>query len=143
MKRLFVLTVALLASASVYAQSDAIKQRQEAMKSAGGATATVGKMLKGEDAFDLAKAKAALQTYIDIAAKAPTLFPEGSQNGDTAALPTVWSAKTDFDAKFAKWGAESKAALEVIKDEASFKATFPGVMKNCGGCHETYRAKKG
>ena len=144
MKRMMFLAAALALTASAaVAQSDVIKQRQEAMKATGGATATAGKMLKGEEAFDLAKAQAALKTYEEVAAKGPAMFPAGSQNGDTAALPAVWTNKADFDAKFAKWGADAKAAQAAIKDEASFKANFPAVMKNCGGCHETYRAKKG
>ena len=47
----------------------------------------------------------------------------------------------DLDARFKKLGADATAALATIKDEASFKATMPGVLNNCGGCHEKYEAK--
>jgi len=29
-----------------------------------------------------------------------------------------------------------------VKDLDTFKATFSAITKNCGGCHEMYRAKK-
>jgi len=57
-------------------------------------------------------------------------------------LPAVWEKHEDFKAKFAKFASDAKDAQSKVKDEASFKATFPVVMRNCGGCHETYRAKK-
>ena len=63
MKRMMFLAAALALTASAaIAQSDVIKQRQEAMKAAGGATATAGKMLKGDEAFDLAKAQGEFAT---------------------------------------------------------------------------------
>jgi cytochrome c556 len=102
-----------------------------------------GAMLKGDQAFDLAAVQASLKTFADTAKKAPTLFPAGTETGnDTAALPKVWSDKADFEAKWAKFGADAEAAQASIKDEASFKANFPGVVRACGGCHESYRAKK-
>ena len=36
-------------------------------------------------------------------------------------------------------GADAKAAHGAIKDEASFKAEWPKVVANCGGCHKEYR----
>ncbi len=134
---------AALGVGAAFAQADVIKQRQEAMKATGAATGLAGKMLKGEEKFDLAKVQAGLRTYVDVAKKSPALFPDNSKTGgDTAALPAVWEKKAEFDGKFAAWGKESEAALAAIKDEATFKATMPNVMKNCGGCHETFRAKK-
>lgn len=134
---------AALGVGAAFAQADVIKQRQEAMKATGAATGLAGKMLKGEEKFDLAKVQAGLRTYVDVAKKSPALFPDNSRTGgDTAALPAVWEKKAEFNAKFEAWGKESEAALAAIKDEASFKATMPNVMKNCGGCHETFRAKK-
>ena len=47
----------------------------------------------------------------------------------------------DFNAKFEQFGKDAEAALVSVKDEANFKAAFPGITKNCGGCHESYRAK--
>ncbi|MBL8587139.1 MAG: cytochrome c [Methylobacteriaceae bacterium] len=135
--------LAALGAGAAFAQADVIKARQEAMKAAGAATGPVGKMLKGEEAFDLAKVQAALRAYSDTAKKSAALYPDNSKTGgDTAALPAVWEKKADFTAKFEAWDKEAAAALASIKDEASFKATFPNVLKNCGGCHETYRAKK-
>ena len=144
MKRTIAVVAALLAATgAVIAQSDPIAQRQALMKENGKATGAAVKMLKGEAPFDLAVAQEALKAYVNTAAKAPALFPDTSKTGgETEALPAVWTAKADFEAKFAKLGKDAEAAMAAIKDEASFKAAFPGVLKNCGDCHETYRAKK-
>jgi cytochrome c556 len=129
--------------AAVSAQSDPIAERQQLMKGQSQAARAPGAMLKGEAPFDLAAVQATLKTFADGAKKAPALFPENSKTGhDTAALPAVWTAKADFDGQFAKFGETVALAQTSIKDEASFKANFPGVLKACGTCHETYRAKK-
>ena len=73
----------------------------------------------------------------------PNLFPESSKTGgDTAALPAIWANKADFDAKAAKFVTDAKQAQTAVKDLDTFKASFSTVTKDCGACHETYRAKK-
>jgi cytochrome c556 len=140
-----VLAVAAIAIGitAVAAQSDPIAARKALMKSVGDQTKIGGGMAKGEAPYDQTKAQAIFATYSDAAAKMPGLFPENSKTGgDTAALPAVWSSMADFKGKFEKFGADAKAAQTSVKDLDSFKASFSGVTKNCGGCHETYRAKK-
>jgi cytochrome c556 len=123
------------------ADGDPIKQRRDLMKANGEATKPIVAMMKGAP-FDLAAVTAALKSYANAAAKEPGLFPDSSKTGDTNALPAIWENKADFEARFAKLAKDVDAASTVIVDEASFKATMPGVLKNCGGCHEQYRAKK-
>jgi cytochrome c556 len=123
------------------ADGDPIKQRRELMKANGDATKAVVGMMKGAP-FDLAAVKAALKSYANAAAKEPSLFPDSSKTGDSNALPAIWENKADFEARFKKLANDVDAASTAIVDEASFKATMPGVLKNCGGCHEQYRAKK-
>ena len=140
-----VLAVAAIAIGvtAVAAQSDPIAARKEVMKGVGAATKTGGQMAKGEIPYDQTKAQEVFTTYVNASAKMPTLFPDNSKTGgDTAALPAIWSGMDDFKAKFAKFGADAKAAQGSVKDLDSFKASFGAVTKNCGGCHETYRAKK-
>lgn len=135
-------SVAMIAT-GVAAQSDAIKQRQQLMKTQSGATKEPGAMLKGEAPFDLAKVQKALATYVDTTKKFGELFPEDSKTGgDTAASPKIWEDREGFKAAIAKFGADATKASAEIKDEASFKANFPMVLKNCGSCHEAYRVKK-
>lgn len=142
MKRL-VLTSLILAAGvgAVLADSDAIAKRRALMKANGDATKIVVGMLKGAP-FDLGAVQAALKTYGEAAAKAPALFPDDSQTGDTNALPAIWENKADVLARLAKLGQDVAAAQASIVDRASFQAQMPGVLKNCGGCHEKYRAKK-
>lgn len=140
----FAAALAACSATVVLAQSDVIAQRRDLMKSNGAATKDPGAMLKGEAAFDLAKVQAALAKYQDVSAKMPSLYPENSKTGgDTTASPKIWEDAAGFKAAFEKFSNESKAAATAIKDEASFKANFPNVLKNCGSCHETYRVKKG
>ncbi len=140
-----VLTVAALAFGvtAVTAQQDPIAARRALMKANGEQAGIGAKMSKGEEPFDLAKAKKVFATYQDASAKAPALFPDNSKTGgDTAALPAIWENKADFNAKLAKLGTDAKAADATVKDLDTFKAQFAEVVKNCGGCHQTYRVRK-
>jgi cytochrome c556 len=123
--------------------ADPIKDRQELMKQNGASAKLGGQFMKGEVPFDLEKAKGIFASYAETSAKMPALFPPDSKTGgDTEALPVIWEKMDDFKAKFSKFEADAKEAQANVKDEASFKALFPTVQKNCGGCHETYRKKK-
>ena|SRR6516164_6953822 len=136
--------LALATSVSVAlaaAGADAIKERRALMKANGEATKPIVPMLKGTAPFDLTTVQKALKTYGDAAAKMPALFPPDSKTGDTNALPAIWDNMDDVKARFAKLGKDVDAALASVKDDASFKAVMPDFFKNCGGCHEKYRAK--
>lgn len=140
-----VLAVAALAIGVtvVSAQSDPIAARKALMKKNGDQAKIASAMLKGEAPFDLTKAKAALAAFQEAGEKAPALFPDNSKTGgDTAALPKIWEDKTDFNTRLAKLAADAKAASGKVSDIDSFKAEMGTIGKECGGCHELYRAKK-
>lgn len=144
MIRTILIAAALAVGATaVVAQSDPVAERQKIYKSFGAAAKEPGQMLKGEVPFNLEKVQVALRTIDEGTKRLPELFPESSRSGGgkTEALPVIWEHKDKFNELLAKLGGESRAALDKIKDEASFKAEFPNVLKNCGGCHNTYRAK--
>jgi cytochrome c556 len=143
MKRIALVASMLALGMSIAAAESPIAARQAVMKKNGEAAKLGTQFMKGEAPFDLAKAKAIFATYADAAAKMPGLFPPDSQTGEkTEALPVIWEKMDDFKAKFVKFGADAKDAEAKVTDEASFKAAFPTVQKNCGGCHQTYRVKK-
>ena len=143
MKRMALAGLALmLGMGAGGAADDPIHARKELMEANGKATKAVVAIMKGASPFKLETVQAALNAYAATAEKAPALFPVGTEKGGkTEALPAIWKNKADFDARFAKLGEDSKAALAAITDQATFKANFPAVLKNCNGCHETYRAK--
>lgn len=123
----------------VHAESAAIDQRQQAMKSFAGAAKAPGAVLKGEATFDLDEVHKSLAVYQEQAAKVKDLWPDDSKAGETSALPAVWEDKSEFLARFDKLAADAKAAAASITDEATFKTEWPKVMSNCGGCHKQYR----
>jgi cytochrome c556 len=137
------LAVATLALGVMTANAqDPVTARKALMKANGTQAAQGAKFLRGEEPFDLAKARAIFVQFQKSAQDGRSLWPDNSKSGDTASLPTVWEKKADFDAKLAKLGADAKEAEAKVKDVDSFKVAFPEVTKNCGGCHETYRAKR-
>jgi cytochrome c556 len=137
-------TVAILAAlavgaTAVYAQSAAIGQRKDAFKAMANAAKAPGAMIKGEAAFALPAVQTALKAFQDESGKLKTLFPDDSKTGDTNVLPVAFEKRADLTARFDKLAADAKAAEGAIKDEASFKAEWPKVVSNCGGCHKEYR----
>ena len=139
----FVIAGIALGTVAVAAQTDPIAARKALMKANGDQAKIGAAMAKGEAPFDLAKSKTMFATFLDAANKMPNLFPDNSKTGgETAAQPKIWEDMADFKAKFAKLGADAKAAETSVKDLDSFKAAFTAIGKDCGGCHELYRIKK-
>ena len=141
MFRVMAVVAALAVGATaVWAQNAAgIAARKDAMKTFGGAAKGPGGMAKGDAPFELPKVQASLKTIQETAVKAKGLFPDDTKTGETDALPAAFEKKADLMARFDKLGADAKAAEGAIKDEASFKAEWPKVVSNCGGCHKEYR----
>ena len=144
MLRVVAVVAALAVGATaVWAQNAAgIAARKEAMKAFGGAAKGPGAMNKGDAPFELPKVQASLKTIEETAAKAKGLFGDDTKTGETDALPAAFEKKPDLLARFDKIGADAKAAAGAIKDEATFKAEWPKVVGNCGGCHKEYRKPK-
>jgi len=144
MVRLSLAVAALvLAATAAAAQSDPIAARKALMK-ANGQQAKIGAAIaKGEAPFDAGKVETIFATFVEAADKAPALFPDHSKTGGkTEALPAIWRNKADFEARLAKFGADAKAAQAEVKDVATFKAVWSGLIrKNCTSCHEKYVQK--
>ena len=113
---------------AVVAQSDPIAARQTLMKNNGRQDKIGSDMIRGRIPFDLAKARQMFAAFLDAANKMPHLFPDNSKiGGDTNAAPEIWQHMDDFKARFAKLAAESKTAMETVKDRESFTAAYRSV----------------
>ena len=145
-----VLSVAalVLALSVAFAQEDVIKTRKELMKANGDHAKILSDMSKGDKPYDQAAVDKAFAAFQDAAGKMPALYPDSSKGGDPTdeynASSKVWENMADFKARFVKFGEEAKATGAKVKDVDSLKAELgPFGKNNCGGCHETYRVKKG
>lgn len=129
-----------LVAGVAFAQSDVIKPRKALMGAVGDQTKIGAAILKGEQPFDAAKAAAIFKAYTD-AATFNTLFPDGSDKGDTKAAPAIWSDRAGFDAQMAKFNAAVQQGLPQIGTEAGFKTAFQNVAAPCRTCHSTYQSR--
>ena len=147
MRTALVVGALLLGVGAVMAQQDLVKQDQDTMKANAKNLGGLIAMVKGEKPYDQATVTAALAQLDETAKKLPTMFPESTKGlnpgGDYSASPKIWEDKAGFKAKidaFAKVVTEAKTK---ITDLDTLKATAPAIGKECGGCHETFRVKKG
>jgi cytochrome c556 len=73
----------------------------------------------------------------------PTLFPPGSDKGNTKAAPTIWSDSAGFQkaAMTLATASESLATAAKAGDSAAVAVAFKGMGEACGACHKEYRLK--
>jgi cytochrome c556 len=76
-------------------------------------------------------------------AQFPTLFPAGSDKGNTKAAPTIWSDEAGFKKASLQLttAAEGLAAAAKAGDAAAVAAAFKTTGEACGACHKEYRLK--
>lgn len=145
--RKLILAISTIALACTAAMADPIADRQALMKANGKAAGVLAPIVKGEKPFDAEAVMAALKTLDENAQKldVATLFPAGSdKGGDTTASPKIWEDTPEFQAKVDKFKADTAAALAAApKDVSELKTQFGMIGASCGGCHESFRIKKG
>lgn len=140
-----VLGAALVAAIAVGAASatDAIRERQQAMKDIGGAMQKLGAIVKQEAAFDAAVVGENAATVAEALRRSASLFPQDSDEGDveTWAKPEIWSNRVDFEKKL---GAAEAAAVELksVEVESAFAPALGRLGNTCKSCHQTYRRPK-
>lgn len=131
---------AVLLSGVAASQDDPIAARRALMKANDAASRTAFGMVMGREAFDAAAAAEAMNKIADDMTVFPTLFPPGSDKGDTHASPDIWSNMDDFKALADKLAADAKAAAAASSGGLdAFKAAFGAVGEDCRSCHRKYK----
>ena len=140
--RKLILAISTVALAVSAAYADPIADRKAIMKERGSLMGPLGKMAKGETAFDAAAVLTALQNLkaneekLDIDA----LFPAGTETGDTKAAPKIWEDMNGFKAIDKKLRDATDAAIaSPPADAAALGATLGSIGGTCGECHKAYR----
>jgi cytochrome c556 len=123
--------------------TEAIKERQQAMKDVGGAMQNLGAIAKKETPFDAGVVKTNAGNIAEALKRAAALFPEGSDQGDveTWSMPEIWSDRADFDQKF-KSAETAAIALQSVGVESAFLPALGELGNACKACHQTYRRPK-
>ena len=139
------LVAALAAGTASMAGSstDAIKDRQQAMKDVGGAMQNLGAIAKKEAPFDAGVVKHNAGVIAEALKKAAALFPEGSDKGDveTWSMSEIWSDRADFEENFETAEAEA-VALQSVTLESAFLPALGKLGNACKACHQAYRRPK-
>lgn len=140
--------VAALLAGVAYAHGGAtgiVKERMEAMKSLGGAGKALAAMAKAEAPFDAEAAALHARTMAAHGGEAMTkLFPDGSLDAPTEALPAIWEDWDRFS-ELADLLTTRAEALEVAAQTGGLDAmrpAFAGVAETCGACHKAFRKEK-
>ena len=137
----------LLASASAAAQfknaQDAIDYRQAALTVMGNHFGRIGLMVNNKVPFDAH----AVQVNADLVATLAKLpwagFIDGSDKGDTAAKPEIWSQPD----KFRNAALKMQDAVGKLADAAktgnqdAIKTAFGAAAESCKNCHDEFKRK--
>mgnify|MGYP001554577842 FL=1 len=146
MYRTAVIAAALI-SATAAAQAEEpenyIKYRQAVMSAIGGHTGAAGQIVRGKVSPEGALAMHA-DALAALSADISSLFPEGSDFGETRAKEEIWSDRAAFDkaASDSKTATAAFAAAVATGDKERIGATYRDVGESCKACHKEFRQKK-
>lgn len=122
-----------------------VKMRMEMMSEIADSMKTIGGMIKGTTGYDAVSAATAARTIRDHAGKISEMFPAGSTEKPSEALPAIWENPGEFMriANELEASADRLASRSSLAGESSaIKQEFIAVGKTCSACHEKFRLKK-
>lgn len=141
MKRTFAglgLTAALLVAASG-AQADDIEYRQAVYKAIGGHMTALVNIIR-QDVPHTDDVAVHAEGIADLAPLTRHIFPEGSGEGDTEALPEIWEDPEGFEERRQAF----EDAAQQVNNAAGgpmrqFVGAFQELGDTCKDCHDNYR----
>jgi cytochrome c556 len=131
----------MMIAAPSWADVDPIKTRQAGLDLLAGTVAGVKAVVAANgDAKALEAPGKAIKRW---ATTMPSLFPAGSDKGETKALPAIWSDQAGFEKASAALGsaADLLIAAAGAGDIKAAGDALKAVGDACGACHKAYRAK--
>lgn len=143
-----VLISAVLVTTGAWAHSGAsgvVKQRMDMMGDIADQMKTVGQMLNGKNAFDSAAAESAARKVAGHAHGFEMMFPEGSIEPPSEALPAIWdnwNAFLDISTTMEARALELADTAAGASAPDDLKAPFGQLAGTCKACHQDFRLKK-
>lgn len=135
-------TTAIARSAATTPSADAlVTARQAAFRlNLASFLAIKAAIARGDDVKTLALPAGAMAAW---ARAMPGLFPVGSTNASSKALPTIWRDRAGFEAAAANMATVSAKLNELAKagDVQGFTAQYAELGATCNACHDKYRAE--
>lgn len=132
-------------SAPAFAQfqkpEDAVKYRKGALTVMANHFSRIGAMANGRAPFD-AKVAAESAVIVETMSKLPWEgFVAGTDKGDTAALPAIWTEQPKFKEGSEKLQAATAqlAAAAKTGNLDSVKTAFGATAQTCKACHDAFR----
>jgi cytochrome c556 len=119
-----------------------IAERMAAMKNMGRELKAIGDMLVGNAPFDAAAVVQHADALHENCHRTTTLFPPGSIDHHSKALPAIWEKPEAFQQAMQGLhnATETFVATATLGDRAALAASFEQIRKICNGCHETFRS---
>lgn len=116
-----------------------VMARMTVMKTIGDQMKVIGKMAKGEAAFDAAAANAALTEIAAQAAQVPSMFETPATDPKSEALPVIWEQFDDFTKLAVSMEQTAEKLAGTVQTDADLGAVMGQMGATCKACHSTYR----
>jgi cytochrome c556 len=137
---------ALLAAGAIVEAAEpdaqaAYEHRVDTMKRMGRALyTTIGRVVRGKAELD-AQTVAAADSIVTLAATIETLFPPGSNVGDSRAKPEIFAAGARIPRLVAgvRIAADGLAAAAKAGDKATLASAAKTLDESCEACHRDFR----
>jgi len=144
----------LIATTAAFAHDGAtgiVKERMDFMSNLGAAMKSLSKIVKGRIEFDRDKVRELTgQLGKHSGTNLTKLFPKGSLDMPTAAIPEIWKDWDKFKTHAQDLSIRAAEMSDISRDtsiqpdkrtDAMTKA-FKRIARTCSGCHRDFRKKK-
>ena len=139
--------IAVSATTAVFAHGGAmgvVKERMDLMSAIGKNMKSVASMVKGDAKFDPTAIEASAKSMAEHSTKINDLFPKGSLEKPTEALPSIWEDWGRFAqlSKDLETEANKLAEVAISGDKRAIMMQFAQTGKVRSTCHTNFRIKK-
>lgn len=127
----------------VYASSDNVKNRQNAMQQVRESIKVLFPMAKGKTEYDDFVVISMLDQMLNAAKPYASYFPiEQESVAHSEAAETIWTDRSGFNQSINKFIDDIEFALNAEPENLDdFKPMFAKITNNCQSCHQVYRMK--
>jgi cytochrome c556 len=117
-----------------------VKERQDAMEALKTALKVAGPLVSGVMDYDAAKVRESAGIIASHGGEAMTkLFPEGSIEKPSEALPDIWEKWDRFSALAADMKTKAEVVAAFADDQGKAASAFGALSDTCKACHRSFK----